>query len=300
MQARWLVVSVAAVLALGACGVAEEDADLLAPAPGSGTGIVDQTDRAALLDAVAIERCDKSLVGDEGGDVESIYRVVDGQLAGRCFGKPSEVVVDAWSTLAAVTPPQDLRLLAALATFKSDDDTLAFTVPVDDAYTRFVIAFNERTVRAGEQELRLTAVHEYAHVVTLAPDQLDVVSDPDDCNVYWNGGGCFRSGSYIDRWIGQFWTRADLRKQPEDGSTDDRLAEERCELSPRFLGQYAASSPEEDFAESFSAFVFDIDVPDSVQPKIDWFATVPQLAAYRDQRRASGLGQASNEFDRCG
>lgn len=277
----------------------EEPADL--PSGGSGFGLLDGGDPAELADAVADEPCDPALVVEDHGPVEAIYLLVEGRLAGLCFGDPSPTLVESWISLAAVAPPEQLEPVVLLAGFASTDDTVAFAGAADEErYEQFLIAVDLVSAEERPDETRLTMVHEIAHVFTQTPDQLDITADPDLCDTFWNGAGCFLPDSYVAQWISDFWTEDDLAAQPEDGSADTDLGLERCELDPAFLGAYAASSPEEDLAESFSAFVFDLDVPPSVQPRLDWFGQFPELAAYRDLQRVSGLPPVPNTFDICG
>lgn len=253
-----------------------------------------------LVGAVADQPCDVSVVGEDEGPVESVYRVEGGELAGRCFGASDPVLVSAWLELTTIVPPADRVLLALFAGFTGGNDTLAFTTAVDDRYEQFAVAIDLVAAEDDPAELRVTMVHEFAHALTQAQGQLDVTVGPDGCPGYFNGAGCFVAGSYLDRWIDAFWTEQELREQPADGLPNESAGEERCSVDPNFLGAYAASSPEEDFAESFSAFVFDLRVPKEVQPKLDWFARFPALAAYRDRQRAGGLPDPANTFDRCG
>jgi hypothetical protein len=271
------------------------------PSGGSGFGLLDGGDPAEPADAVADEPCDPALVVEDHGPVEAIYLLAEGRLAGLCFGDPSPTLVESWISLAAVASPEQLEPVVLLAGFASTDDTVAFAGAADEErYEQFLIAVDLISAEERPDETRLTMVHEIAHVFTQTPDQLDITADPDLCDTFWNGAGCFLPDSYVAQWISDFWTEDDLAAQPEDGSADTDLGLERCELDPAFLGAYAASSPEEDLAESFSAFVFDLDVPPSVQPRLDWFAQFPELAAYRDLQRVSGLPPVPNTFDVCG
>lgn len=263
------------------------------------TGFVDGTDDRSEPE-VAAAWCGPDLVGSEDGPVTSIYAIEEGRLAGLCWGDPDEVVTGAFAVLAAVTPPGQLDDLAYMAGFDGGAATLAFVTPVDDDYSGFVMAIDIVSAIEDPAELRLTVVHEFAHVFTQRRDQLDVWADPFSCSTLWNGAGCFVPGSYLDSWINEFWTDEELRSLPIDGSIDEDGGVERCAVDPGFLGSYAASHPEEDFAEAYSAFVFDLDVPPGVQPRLAFFEDFPELAEARALATAADVGPVRNNFDLCG
>jgi len=71
-------------------------------------------------------------------------------------------------------------------------------------------------------------------------------------------------------------------------------------LDPSFIGSYAATNPEEDFAESFSAFVFRLEVEPGMDEKMAWFEDQPGLVEFRDRASAADLGPLRNAFGGCG
>ena len=77
--------------------------------------------------------------------------------------------------------------------------------------------------------------------------------------------------------------------------------EQRCPLDAGFFGPYAASSPEQAFAEAFSAYVFQLE-PDSrhQQQFLGWIDTQPGRAEFRDRAVQAGLGPLPTLFDYCG
>ena len=86
---------------------------------------------------------------------------------------------------------------------------------------------------------------------------------------------------------------------PEVESVDD--ADERCADDDGFFGPYAATDPEEDFAEAFSAFVFRLDpATDGQSARLDWIEAQPGLTEFRDNADAAGLTPLDNNFDVCG
>lgn len=269
---------------------------LLAVSCGGDEEFVDEPSTA---DEFSDEVCDVDLLGEEDGPVTSIYVVEDGRLAGLCFGDPDEAVTGAFELLEAVTRPDQLNDLAYVGGFEAENTTLAFVTPLDDDYSAFVMAIDTISAVDDPGELRLTVLHEFAHVITQRNDQLDLDADPATCPTYWNGVGCFAPGSYVDAWVQEFWPEEELLTLPSDG-VDEEAGEERCAIDPSFLGAYAASDPEEDFAESYSAFIFDLDVPAAVEPRMAFFEQFPELLESRALARDSNVGEVPNNFDVCG
>lgn len=76
---------------------------------------------------------------------------------------------------------------------------------------------------------------------------------------------------------------------------------DRRRFDDGYFGAYAATNPEEDFAEAFSAYVFDLEaMTDGQQDRLDWIDARPGLAEFRDRARAAGLTPLENRFDICG
>lgn len=244
--------------------------------------------------------CRPLVVGEESGEVFVIYEVVNGQLGDICFGRQRNVVEEGWDALAEVAPPEQLDNIDLFAGFTSIDSTVAFAGPIDNENERFVMAIDLNSAGADADELRLTMAHELAHVFTQTPDQLDLDARLATCETYYNGFGCFLEGSFMADWIEQFWSEEQLASLPIKGTIDEEGGEERCVIDPTFLGAYSASHPEEDFAESFSAYVFGVEVPPALEPKMAFFDARPELAAFADRAAAADREGIDNNFDRCG
>lgn len=244
--------------------------------------------------------CDPTDVGEEEGEVTTIYSVLDGELDALCYGVSDPVVEASWDSLATVANSEALADVLLFAGYEAAADTMAFAGPIDDDNQQFVIAVDVVSAAHDVDELRLTMVHELAHVLTQTPDQLDTDLLPEECETLWNGLGCFRPDSYVAGWVEQFWTDEDVASLPGDGAIDEAGGEDRCVLEPNFVGSYAASHPEEDFAETFSAWVFSVDVDAELAPKFDYFATFPELVVMRQAAIQAGLVDLPSNFDRCG
>lgn len=247
--------------------------------------------------------CDPSAIGDDDGPILAVYDVRDGLLGPLCFGVESGAVVDAWNALARLVPIEQRRLIGTFAGFDAPEDppdVVAFAGPIDDDAEEFTVAVEIDESEADPDELQLTVMHEFAHIISQTPDQLDLGVVAPDCATFHNGYGCFAGESYLWIFARRFWTAEDLDAVPGPAGFSQDDADRRCLENPAIPGAYAASHPEEDFAESFAAFVFSIDVPAAVQPRLDFFEQFGELAVVRDNASAAGLYGLESTFDVCG
>ncbi len=249
--------------------------------------------------------CDGEVIGDEGASLVAAFTVRDGVPDGLCLGEPDGELDAAWDVLTSIVPADRLSDVVVVAGFDDPDtDVAAFATPVGSAGDTFAIVVNLALAAEDPGELRLTLAHEMSHVFSQTPDQLDVDVQPASCTTFHNGNGCFREGSLIDEWIARFWSDEQLaavEAPPGEDltGTDEPGAERRCSQDPGFPGVYAASGPEEDFAESFAAYVLGVEVPDSVQPRMDFFAEHPEFDAFRAQVADAGVDPPAGHFDDC-
>lgn len=233
-----------------------------------------------------------------GVEFNLAYQVVNGELGAVCFGSPDAVVEGAWKVLADLVPPGQLRDLAVFAGFssvESDSVTLAFVQRLDDDGTQYLMAVNIAETEADPDEATLTMAHEFTHVFTALPGEIDRFIAAEDCTSFDNGEGCYRDDSILNEWFDAFWQTA-----PGDPMVESD-GEQRCELDSGFFGSYAASTPEEDFAEAFSAYVLRVEArTDGQQQRLDWIDQQAGLREYRDRAIALGYGPQAHNFDPCG
>ncbi|MCB0991586.1 MAG: hypothetical protein KDB16_11440 [Acidimicrobiales bacterium] len=268
-------------------------------------------------DEFAEDESQSNVAGGAGSDCETelgddaefywlgAYRVVDGELGELCFGQDDQTLVDAWEALSAMSPKGQLTDLGLFAGFESpdagDEVTLAFVNALDDDGNQFQMSINLPVADEDPDELLLTMAHEFTHVFTSTVTQMDRSAEAEfDCDTYYNGEACYYEDSLMWAWIDEFWGELAAEVDPfADASAAD--GEDRCEREPQFLGAYAASTPEEDFAESFAAYVFDVPAPtDEVQAKLDWIDAQPGLSEFRDRAIDAGMGPLVGNFDICG
>jgi hypothetical protein len=294
-----LILVLAASVTTTACGDAAETVDSSPSVPdGSDTGGESAT---------ALADCSEEVLtgGDDEFEFTSAYDVIDGELSDVCFGSDDPVIVDAWNDLATITPPGQLTDLALFGGFEPDGDgaaeTLAFVDAIDVDGSQFLMSVNTVEATGDPDELLLTLAHEFSHVFTATGPQLDRTDEAiDACGTYFNGDGCYRPEALMLAWIDAFWDDDLLAGvDPLEDSPED--ADERCSLDDGFFGAYAATNPEEDFAEAFSAFVFRVEPATEGQAeRIGWIEQQPGLAEFRDRAEAAGMTPLANNFDLCG
>lgn len=276
---------------------------------GLGTS-ADATAAAGGVD-LSLERDDvdcsaEGLGSSEESDFSVSHVVVGGSLGAVCLGSEDPTLVEAWRNLAAITPPLQLADLALFGGFSASDDsdevTLAFVNVVDFEGSAFQMSINLQAFAEDGDEALLTMAHEFSHVFTGLSTQLDRSDEAfESCDTYFNGEGCYRADSLMFAWITEFWGGGLIDQIDPYGEASGADGQERCDLNAGFFGAYGASTPEEDFAESFSAMVFRLDANSSnQQAKLDWLAAQPGLAEFRDRAVDAGFGPLGNNFDRCG
>lgn len=283
-------------LAGGACDVSDDDTS---PSFTERSTVVDSTGDDADCSGDALNG------GDEEFLFTSAFEIDDGQLGARCFGVEDATIVDAWDALAAIAPQSQLSDLTLFGGFEPDggeaDETMAFVNVIDADGNSFQMSINTVEAVADPDELLLTLAHEFTHVFTATPTQLDRTDEAiDGCTTYFNGEGCYVDDSLMLAWIEEFWDPEVLASvDPEVESVDD--ADERCTNDGGFFGPYAATNPEEDFAEAFSAFVFRLEpATDGQAERLAWIGVQPGLAEFRDRADAAGMTPLANNFDLCG
>ncbi len=175
---------------------------------------------------------------------------------------------------------------------QSDRDAKQWDLNVDYADS------NQKTA------LTFTLIHEYAHLLTLNSDQVDVSMDvyrnPNDdkiyqrevnaCKQYFTGEGCSKPDSYINVFFDRFWPDIydEWKKidQEQNEKTHDSLLENfYTTYQDQFVTDYAPTSPAEDIAESFAFFVLLPKPSDTsiANEKVLFFYEYPELVELRAQ-----------------
>lgn len=242
---------------------------------------------------------------DDTGEFEftTAHYVVDGRLAAVCLGAQDATLAEAWAILVDIVPPQQLADLALFGGFTGDateeEPTLAFVNAREDT-DEFQMSVNLTEAQAYPEDFTLTMVHEFAHVFTGVPTELDRTLLPQDCTTWDNGEGCYVPGSVMDAWTSEFWAD-ELETLDPSAEASAEEGQQRCDADPGFFGAYGASHPEEDFAESFAAWVLQVPAASEAQEqRYEFLEQRPGLEEFRTRASDAGYGPQPNNFDECG
>lgn len=140
-----------------------------------------------------------------------------------------------------------------------------------------------------------TIIHEFGHLLTLNSKQIEVTKDTcqDDAKGYLTKEGYATHKSYLGKFVTLFWNGKLLKKW----DNIERVNSEKRKLNllyklylknkDQFLTDYAAESPEEDIAESWTFFVLsDKPVLDKIKhKKVLFFYQFEEFVNYRQAIR---------------
>lgn len=140
-----------------------------------------------------------------------------------------------------------------------------------------------------------TVIHEFGHLLTLNPKQVEMTNDifQDDNKGYLANEGYAETKSYLGKFVNQFWKNALLLKWDKIQSVENSqkrinlLYELYLNNRDQFLTDYAAESPEEDIAESWAFFILNEKptLNKIKHQKILFFYEFPELINYREEIR---------------
>lgn len=160
----------------------------------------------------------------------------------------------------------------------------AYVETLPSKHETWLFSVNEDAVKeVGTESSDELIFHELAHIISY--EAIVGVPTPavQSCHSYFKQSGCLAENMYLYVFTDAFWTTADLNRAL-DYSNDRDPVESAYRYfqsnEEEYVSDYAALSPEEDFAESFAVYVTDPVTRDgSVKSrKVWWF---DQFAEFR-------------------
>lgn len=179
-----------------------------------------------------------------------------------------------WRFYATIVPPDQRESLDEFHIFSDGRDEILAAVEQSYEDPNKWNLMVDILDAGNPEELTFTLVHEYAHLLTLGPDQVPpseaIFDNPESeriyedeaeaCSTYFPGEGCARRDSYLNRFVETFWLDfydewVDITYIEDEDKYYEELDDFYNKYEDQFVTDYAATSPEEDIAESFSFFV---------------------------------------------
>lgn len=246
---------------------------------------------------------DSSAVEGDGGEPEptSTYRVDadDLSLTWQTGGETQAADSATWRAVVALLPNATLKAEVTEYHVFTDgeDETLAYVSQLEDDWSKWLFAVDSVDAINKESKSFVTTVtHEFAHILALENDQVTPGVEQADCaQDYWMEEGCPIASAHVLAYFEQFWKGALYSEHQQmiaglDGEDkDDAVADFYDAHLEKFINEYSATDPIEDFAETFSYFVFVDQIGSPMQmreQKINYFYSVPSFVAVRDHIRA--------------
>lgn len=219
---------------------------------------------------------------------------------------------EVWEYFIDIIPAKYRKNIVQLEIFSDGyGGTLAAVTPTLEDPTEWIlyldIADSHPNGELEKNELVLTLVHEFAHLITLDEEQVPPIVIADD-DLYWEnyaeevekcapnyypGEGCSKDNSYINVFFETFW--GDLY---EEFTAIEEIEDEEAyyaalddfyqRYSDQFVTDYAVTNPAEDIAESFMLFVV-MEKPEGntiAEQKIKFFYKYPDLVDMREYIRS--------------
>ncbi len=232
-----------------------------------------------VLIAVAVVSCqtdedeipvDDQVVGPGSGDSEfgnalvATYNVSGTQISLTQSGPAASGFYNStrqqefWNFFTGLIPSDMWPQIKKLTLYADEEDgTAAYVAPLNENdLSKWEMGWNlayvwDNSNNLIKGETAFTAIHEFAHVLTLNAGQVNASASA--CNSFHTGEGCSNSNSYINGFFQQFWT--DIYDENQAITSDDGYLAFYQKYKDRFVSEYAATNPGEDIAESFAVFV---------------------------------------------
>ena len=199
---------------------------------------------------------------------------------------------EAWEVFTQLMPQEYRESVTSFAIFTDgESETLAWVEPVTDDLSEWRLGLDVVDVESDPDEFLYTLLHEYSHIFTLSPPQVDLGGGT--CSYYETDEGCTEPDSYLSAFYEQFWTDIwdewqAFQDEPDESLYEDYLTEFYEAHEDEFITEYAATDPSEDIAECWSYFIMD-PRPNGdtiAEEKILFFYDYPEMVEMRDEIQA--------------
>lgn len=245
----------------------------------------ERTQVQGVLGVPDLEDFESFLVGDKE-DVVAWYTISNPELAtilpdmthGRYFSRFFDIVPDDY----------DEYFIDLLVFDKSriEFDGFVETVPPYRADTwRFGVNEEIFELALESEIINELFVHEFSHIISYEEIAHRPKKNHSSCHAFFDEFGCPPANSYLLDFIDEFWSEDDLDTLLKTGDPERVWTSQ--EIRNDFVTDYAATHPAEDFAESFTFFVFEERVEEDTLSieKTNYFYQFPALVELRKEIR---------------
>ncbi len=209
-----------------------------------------------------------------------------------------------WSYFAAIIPAdQRTELVEYVVATDGRGGMLASVAESSNQPQDWVLSVDIADA-AKPRDLTFTLLHEFGHLLSLNDSQVTpdpvLLANPESlqlyereaaaCSQFIASGGCSKPNSYLNRFYDAFWPGlmdqwGKVNAAKGSGSYTSLLTQFYKDHASQFISPYAATSPEEDIAESWAHFVLaPRPARDSIaHSKVLFFYNFPELVNLRSQ-----------------
>ncbi len=191
-----------------------------------------------------------------------------------------------WKELVSkiVVPPYKKYLKEFLIFNGEAEDSDAFVTPISNDLKDWQVAIAiDYNSKENDKSLEFIIIHELGHIVALNSTQIDSSISTNVCNTYNPEEGCSKIDSYINKFYNKFWLN--LKKEYDDGKNKSFYKNN----NDKFLTDYAATDPLEDFSEAFAYFITEDFSKRKIEKekdlKVKFFYDYPELIELRKKIR---------------
>jgi hypothetical protein len=195
------------------------------------------------------------MLGDIEGEVVASYSVDQQEISSRA----PQVYEDYFERLLAILPDQYDDHIDEFVIFTKGREEVGAYVETQTPYTadwRYAVRQSEITEDPKSRASTELMVHEFAHIFSLDQIFRDRTVAR-SCHSYFADTLCYGTDSYLGQFVDTFWSNRML-DDLQSVQTESRLnqADFYDRYESQFVSEYAATGPAEDFAESFTWYVY--------------------------------------------
>ncbi len=225
---------------------------------------------------------------------ETITKIKDFQVSGNLVAFQNDVAKheQMWEYFKSLIPREHRGNITEFIVFHGGGSLLGYVAPIDyNDLSKWkmglaIDAAGDLSQTDIKENFAYTAIHEFAHVLTLNDQQVDVNGSEGNCGTYYTGEGCARPDSYINELYQLGW--ADIIQEFNAINSDEGGYQFYEKYQDRFVTDYASSNPGEDIAEVFSVFVTQDAQPTGntiADQKVNLMYARPELVQLRKEIR---------------